>query len=190
MINRQRRWLLGGGIGSGKSAVRVLLERSGFDTIDADSIGREVLEPDGPAFDQVAMRWPATVVDGLIDRAYLANVVFRDRVELAALEEITHPHIFGSIERSVQGIDGAVIVEVPLLQTAIDGGWRRIVVDSDDQTRLRRLLERGMTQEAAEARMQSQPSREEWLAVADLVIPNNGSLDDLAAAVERMKDQI
>ncbi len=190
MINGQHRWLLGGGIGSGKSAVRVLLERSGFQAIDADSIGHEVLEPDGAAFDQVADRWPVVVIDGYIDRKALGGIVFGDTGELEALEEITHPHIFGIINRLVQGIDGTFVVEVPIIQPGIEGGWRRIVVDCDDGARLGRLLERGMTSADAEARMRIQPSRSEWLAGADLVVPNHGSLDDLTATVERLRGRL
>ncbi len=186
MINVQRRWLLSGGIGSGKSTVRVLLERSGLEIIDADSIGHEVLEPTGAAFDRVADRWPAVVIDGRIDRKALGAIVFDDRGELEALEEMTHPHIFGTIERLVQGIDGVVVVEVPIINPAMQGGWRRVVVDCDDKTRLGRLSERGMSSADAEARMRSQASRSEWLAVADLVVPNHGSLEELASTVDQL----
>ena len=190
MINGQRRWLLGGGIGSGKTAVRVLLEESGLETIDADSIGYQVLEPDGPAFADVARRWPAIVVEGRIDRTSLANMVFGDEAELAALEKITHPYIFGTIERAVQRIDGVVVVEVPLLQTGIENGWRQIVVDCDDQSRLMRLIERGMTAADARSRMETQVTRSEWLAAADLVVPNHGSLEELTATVGQLKGRL
>ena len=190
MINGQGRWLLGGGIGSGKSAVRALLERSGLETIDADSIGHEISEPDGAAFGQVAERWPLVVIDGRIDRKALGAIVFDDREELDALEEITHPHIFGTIERLVQGIDDVVIVETPLLRPAMKGGWRRIVVYCDDSTRLDRLSERGMSSADAESRMRSQPSRSEWLAAADLVVPNHGSLEELASTVGQLSGEV
>jgi dephospho-CoA kinase len=190
VFNGQRGWLLSGGVGSGKSAVRALLERSGLETIDADSIGHEVLEQDGTAFDQVAERWPLVVIDGRIDRKALGAIVFDDRGELEALEEITHPHIFGTIERLVQGIDDVVVVEIPLIRVGMKGVWRRIVVDCDDSTRLGRLSERGMTSADAEARMRSQPSRSEWLAVADLVVPNYGSPGELASTVEQLSGEL
>ena len=186
MINAQRRWLLSGGIGSGKSTVRVLLERSGFETIDTDSIGHEVLEPNGPAFDQVVDRWPTVVIDGRIDRKALGSIVFKDAGELKALEGITHPYIFGMIDRRVQLIDRAMIVEIPLLHTSLEAGWRRIVVDSDDKIRLDRLVGRGMVSDDAVNRMRSQPSRSEWLAKAHLVVPNHGSLEELAATVRQV----
>jgi len=190
VINGQGRWLLGGGIGSGKSAVRALLERSGLETIDADSIGHEISEPDGAAFGQVAERWPLVVIDGRIDRKALGAIVFDDREELDALEEITHPHIFGTIERLVQGIDHAVVVEIPLIRPGMKGVWRRIVVDCDDSTRLGRLSERGMSSADAEARLRSQPSRSEWLSVADLVVPNYGSLKELASTVGQLSSRL
>jgi dephospho-CoA kinase len=190
MVNGQRGWLLSGGIGSGKSAVRALLERSGLETIDADSIGHEVLEPDGAAFDQAANRWPMVVIDGRIDRKALGAIVFDDKRELEALEEITHPHIFGTIERLVQGIDDVVVVEIPLIDPAMKGVWRRIVADCDDSTRLARLSERGMSSTEAEARMRSQASRAEWLAAADLVVPNHGSLEELASTVGRLSGEL
>jgi dephospho-CoA kinase len=80
-----------------------------------------------------------------------------------------------------------VVVEVPLLQTGIENGWRRIVVDCDDQSRLMRLIERGMTARDARSRMETQVTRSEWLAAADLVVPNHGSLEELTATVGQLR---
>ncbi len=183
MGERQRRWLLGGGIGSGKSEVRRLLAAAGLETIDADSIGHAVLEPDGPAYPAVAARWPEVVVRGKVDRAHLAAIVFGDAEQLELLESITHPHIFGTIEGLVEQKDGAVVVEAPLLNSPTGGEWGRVVVDCPDEIRLERALARNMALEDVKARMSSQPSRGEWLAAADIVIPNAGSLADLELAV-------
>jgi dephospho-CoA kinase len=190
VINGQHRWLLGGGIGSGKSAVRSLLEQTGLATIDADSIGHEILEPDGAAFAQVTARWPLVVVDGRIDRKALGAIVFGHERELAALENITHPLIFGMINRRVQQFDEVVVVEIPLLNPTLDVGWRRIVVDCEDSIRLERLIEKSMTSADAAARMRSQPTRSEWLARADLVVPNHGSLEELAVTVGQLSREL
>ncbi len=188
MSERQRRWLLSGGIGSGKSEVRRLLDAAGIATLDADSVGHAVLEPGGPAFSDVLKHWPAVVVDGRIDRSALAVIVFGDPSQLAQLESFTHPHIFGRIKTDVEGIDGPVVVEIPLLESGLEDGWRRMVVDCDDDHRLARILARGMSHDDAIARMNSQPDRGEWLAVADLVVPNQGSLRDLAESVSRVAE--
>jgi len=185
-----RRWVLSGGIGSGKTSVRTLLENRGIATIDADAIGHLVLESSGPAFEAVAKRWPQVVVDGEIDRDALAGIVFEDADELATLESMTHPYIFDTIQTRVQGIRGLVVVEIPLLRHGLDDGWGRIVVDSDEPTRMRRLIERGVSEHDAEARMHSQPSRTEWLSVADIVVPNHGTFEELTGAVDRLVDAL
>ena len=178
--------MLGGGIGSGKSAVCALLEERGVRTIDADSVGHEILQPGAEAFDPVATEWPEAVRGGRIDRSRLAALVFSNPEELRRLEAITHPLIFGRIKRLVEGFDGSVVVEVPLLEADLGEGWGRIVVDADDEVRLRRAVARGLERGDVLARMRSQPSRGEWLAVADIVIPNNGSLRELAETVDRV----
>jgi dephospho-CoA kinase len=177
--SRHRHWLLCGGIGSGKSEVRTLLAESGVHTIYADAIGRQVLIEEG--FDPVAERWPAVVLEGEIDRKALARVVFDDPSELAALEAITHPLIFGRIHDDLEGFSGPAVVEMPLIAPDLD--WRRLVVDADDEVRMARALARGMDRSDVVRRMTSQPSRGEWLAVADLVIPNHGSREELQQAV-------
>jgi dephospho-CoA kinase len=183
VTTQERRWILGGGLASGKSAVRQTLAETGVVTIDADSVGHTVLEPDGPAFGGVAERWPAVLSKGHIDRRALAQIVFNDPGELAALEGITHPHIFDTIRDRVEGIQGPVVVEVPVLKPVFGPGWLRMVVDSRDDEKLRRAVGRGMEEADARARLAAQPSREKWLAVADLVVPNHGNLDDLKASV-------
>lgn len=188
MTDQQDRWILCGGLASGKSMVRRFLGDAGIETVDADRVGHAVLEPGGPASAEVAARWPSVVVDGAIDRQRLAAIVFDDVAELAELESITHPHIFDLIRTRVEGIDGSVAVEVPVLSDALGPGWRRMVVDSRDEIRLRRAIARGMTETEARARMAAQPSRRQWLAAADLVIPNHGTEVELEEAVARLVD--
>jgi len=179
----EHRWILSGGLASGKSKVRDILAAEGVATIDADRIGHVILEPGGPAFAEVAARWPLAVRDGEIDRPTLASAVFTDRKELAALESITHPHIFDRIKAQVEEVDGPVVVEIPLLNSGLGGGWRRIIVDCKEEIRLRRAINRGMDEIDAKARMALQPRRDQWLAAADLVVPNRGSIGELRSAV-------
>jgi dephospho-CoA kinase len=160
-----------------------LLEAHGVLTIDADRVGREALEPTGEAFDEVAARWPQVVRKGEIDRGALAEIVFNDPAELRALESVTHPHIFGVIRSRVKRTGASVVVEMPLLGRGLGPGWERAVVDARDDSRLKRAIGRGMDEVDARARMKAQPTRSEWLATADVVIPNHGGLDDLVATV-------
>lgn len=165
--------------------VRHILSEAGFVTIDGDSVGHMVIEPEGPAFVEVSARWPQVVRGDEVDRQALASIVFDDPDQLAELEQITHPHIFDTIKGRVEGLDSTVIVEVPVLSHGLGDDWRMIVVDCRDDVRLERAVQRGMREGDARARMAAQPSRQEWLAAADLVIPNHGSVEGLEDALSR-----
>ena len=177
-----------GPLGSGKSAVAALLAGRGAFVVDADSVGHAVIAPGGEAFDSVAERWPSVVVDGaggpVVDRARLATIVFADRAELAALEALTHPHIVARIEALVAGApDGVTAVEMPLIDPPLP--WHRLVVLAPTPLRYRRAVERGMDPEDVTRRMQAQPDVDEWRVAADSVIDNDGTFEDLEAAVDR-----
>lgn len=177
--SRHRRWLLTGGIGSGKSEVRRMLESHGIRVVDADAVGHSVLENEG--FEPVSARWPQVVVEGVIDRKRLASVVFADPQQLTDLEAITHPLIFGRIGADLEGFDGVAVVEMPLIDA--DLGWPSIVVDAADEVRIQRAVDRGMDEADARRRMGSQPTRAEWLASAEVVIPNFNGLAELERTV-------
>lgn len=183
MSSEQNRWILSGGLASGKSVVRLLLAEHGLYAIDADSVGHEAIRSDGPAFDEVARRWPEVIEDGEVNRRALAEIAFNDPRQLTALERITHPHIFDMISARVKQLDDPIIVEVPVLEHSLGPGWRRMVVDCRDEIRLERAVDRGMAEDDARARLASQPSRAEWLATADVVVPNHFSVMDLHSTV-------
>jgi dephospho-CoA kinase len=183
--------LLAGGIGSGKSEVGRLLTIRGAYVIDADRIGRRVLEPTGEAFEGVSEAFPQVVVEGRIDRALLAREVFADPARLRLLESLTHPAIRRRIHQMVEESDDAVVVvEVPLLSDFLGPGWQRIVVDAPEDVRLERLVDREMRPIDAKARMAVQPSREEWRESADYVIDNSGDRDALVNEVDDLWEKL
>ncbi|HJQ92234.1 MAG TPA: dephospho-CoA kinase [Acidimicrobiia bacterium] len=184
MSSSDGRWLITGGIGSGKSEVRRLLAVRGIHAVDADAVGHLVLADEG--LTPVAERWPDVVLEGQIDRQALARIVFDDPGELEVLEAITHPLIFGRIEADLKGFSGVAVVEMPLLETSM--GWPMVVVDADDETRRARAVQRGMDDADVRRRMASQPSRAEWLAAAAVVVPNHDEIQHLEAAVDLLAD--
>lgn len=187
MSEEQVRVLLTGGIGAGKSVVGELLRARGALVIDADEIGHRVLEPGGAAYDQVAETWPSVVIDGVIDRTRLADIVFRDHAELERLESLTHVAIRRQIASLIEGsTEKVVVVEVPLLTDFMGAGWLRVVVDADPAIRTGRLIDRGMDQDDASRRMSAQPARDRWLDTADHVIDNSGDWDHLVAEVDAL----
>jgi dephospho-CoA kinase len=186
MSTREQNWLLSGGIGSGKSTVRQMLAARGVTTIDADSIGHEVIAPGGAAEAEVLEMWPAAAGREGVDRAALAEIVFSDPEALSLLESITHPHIFQALSQRLAQSKGSVIVEIPLLTQPFLESLPRMVVDATDEVRIERAIERGQSESDVLRRMANQPTRAEWLAAAHLVIPNSGDLAGLEETVNRV----
>lgn len=179
--------MVSGGMGSGKSTVCRMMGELGAVVIEADAVGHEVLEPGGAAFAAVANRWPEVVVEGRIDRALLAAVVFADGEALAELERITHPAIGVRIASLVaEAGDRDVVVELPLTVDLLGPEWFRVVVDAAPGVRVRRAEAAGWAAEDVARRMAAQPGREEWLAGADAVLVNDGDLAALRARVEEL----
>ncbi|MBG0829614.1 dephospho-CoA kinase [Planomonospora sp. ID67723] len=181
---------LTGGIGSGKSEVSRRLSALGATVIDADKIAREVVEPGTEGLARVAAVFGDEVLhdDGTLDREKLGSIVFADSEKLAALNAIVHPLVGARVaELQSQADDHAVVVyDVPLLAENNLAPMYDVVVvvDAADEIRLARLVGvRGMTEQDARARIAAQASREERLAIADVVISNEGSLEDLEARV-------
>lgn len=185
---------LTGGIGSGKSTVARLLEAKGAVVVDADAIAREIVEPGQPALAEIREAFGPEIIDadGRLDRARLAEIVFADADALGLLNGITHPRI---AERSAELLarapaDAVVVYDMPLLVEqgpAALAGWDRIVVvDCPDDLRLQRLVERGLDIDDAGRRIAAQATREERLAVADVVIDNTGDLPTLEIQVDRL----
>jgi dephospho-CoA kinase len=180
---------LTGGIGAGKSTVADLLAARGAVIVDADRIAREVVEPGRPAYVSIVERFGPSVVavDGRLDRAALAAVVFRDPEALAALEAITHPVIQAEMaDRVAAHRDAAVVVmDIPLMKDRRRPMRGVVVVDVPEEVALRRLVEqRGFDEDDARRRIAAQISREERLALADLVVDNSGERAALEAAVD------
>lgn len=191
---------LTGGIGAGKSEVSRLLDEHGAVIVDADKIAREVVEPGTPGLASVVEEFGEDILapDGTLDRAKLGSIVFGDTEKLAALNAIVHPLVgerSAELEREAAARSGdAVIVhDVPLLT---ENGLAPLydvvlVVDASPEQQLDRLVRlRGMTEEDAAARMAAQATREERLAVADIVIRNDGSLEELESRVRNVWEDL
>jgi dephospho-CoA kinase len=187
---------LTGGIASGKSTIANRLADQGAIVVDADRTVRELQEPGLPVFERIVETFGEGVVasDGSLDRAALGTVVFRDAKKLAALNAIVHPAVKAETQRrfreAFDADPGAVVVyDVPLLKEARGTGeWDMVVVaHAPAETRIRRMVEnRGMTPEDADARVRSQASDDERLALADVVIDTGGSIEHTLEQTDRL----
>jgi len=180
---------LTGGIGSGKSEVSRRLAALGAVVLDADAAARAVVERGTPGLKRIAETFGPDVLrpDGALNRARLAEIVFADDTARENLNAIVHPLVHERMRAAEQaavqagGPDTIVVHAIPLLaegQRAADFDLV-IVVDVPREVQIARLADRGMPAEQARARIAAQATREQRLAVADIVIDNSGTLDDL-----------
>jgi dephospho-CoA kinase len=182
---------LTGGIGSGKSLAAQFFSQLGALVIDADQLARSAIERGSEGFDEVLLRFGDTVLkNGDIDRVALGQIVFENPQAKKNLEEIIHPRIRAEFEEAVASLNpGQIMVyEIPLLveTKAADRFDFVITVESDPEVRKQRLRARGMFHSDIEKRMASQATEEERRAVADCVLTNDGTEDDLLRQVENI----
>ena len=182
---------LTGGIGSGKSTVSALLSARGAVIVDADRIAREVVEPGTPGLSAIVEAFGGEVLsaDGSLDRAALAAVVFAEPEARRQLDGIVHPLVRARAAELARAAppDAVVVNDVPLLvETGQASSYDLVlVVQADPATRVSRLVQRGLTAEDARARMTAQASDDQRSAVADVVLDNSGSQEQLAEQVDR-----
>jgi dephospho-CoA kinase len=188
---------LTGGIGAGKSTVSALLAQRGAVIIDADAITHELQRPGTPVFDAIVERFGDGVVaaTGELDRQALADIVFNDADELAALNAIVHPAVGAEMVARLAAeaeTDHVVILDVPLLvESGRSDMAGTIVVDVAPEVALERLVDqRGVSEADAKARMARQATREERLAKADRVVDNSGTRAALEAEIDGLWDWV
>ncbi len=177
---------LTGGIGSGKSEVSRRLAALGAVVIDADIIAREVVAPGTPGLAEVVDAFGPEVLgsDGSLDRPKLGDIVFADPDLLGRLNAIVHPRVGGRMREleDSAGAGSVLVHDVPLIA---ENGLKElfdlvVVVDVPTELQLERLVrQRGMTEDQARARMAAQATRQQRLAIADVVVDNSGTLAEL-----------
>jgi dephospho-CoA kinase len=179
-----------GGIGSGKTEVCKAFMALGVPVVDLDHIARDMSAPGSPAMQAVRAQFGDAMFndDGQLDRAKLRELVFAEPDALDQLNQIMHPAIrLEAIRQIAQYAEAYVVLAIPLLVESRDD-WRMIdhvlVVDCDEQTQLARVIQRSQLSEGmAQAMIAAQSSRDERLAIADSVIENDQTLDNLQEKV-------
>jgi dephospho-CoA kinase len=183
---------LTGGIGAGKSTVARMLAERGAVVIDADDLARRAVDPGTPGFEAVVEAFGPDVLtpDGGLDRTRLASIVFTDEEARRRLESIVHPEVtrlFAEEAGRYRDGDGVVVYVVPLLvENHLEGMFDIVVVvTAEREARVARLESaREMGEDDIRGRMDAQLGDREREAVAHLVIPNDGSIQELQGNVD------
>lgn len=181
---------LTGGIASGKSTVGKWLEEAGCTVTDADRLVAELYRPGEPGAEAVRGLFGAAVLndDGGVDHEALADRIFSDPEARRSLERAIHPLVGQRFQELVARSRGIVVFEATLLVET--GGGRGfdvlVTVEADPGLRLERAVARGLSRQAAEARLATQASPQERMAAADYVLHNDADL----AALRRQVDEL
>jgi len=194
---RGRRIAVTGGIGSGKSSVSARLAQLGAVVVDADRIAREVVEPGTAGLAAVVAEFGDAVLtpEGALDRAAMAAIVFADPARRQALEAIVHPLVAARSAELIAAAapDAVVVYDVPLLAESAGTARERtrefdsvVVVEAPLESRVGRLVARGLDETDARARIAAQASDDQRRAIADHVLVNDGDLAHLDAAVDAL----
>jgi dephospho-CoA kinase len=186
---------LTGSVGTGKSTVADFFRELGAYVIDWDELAREVTRPHSRAWKEIVEYFGKDVLneDLTLNRQKLANMVFSDKAKLAKLNQIVHPEVFKEDEKITGEVkdrdpNAVILKDIPLLfeltpPICVD---KTVVVSASEQTQLKRLRERGMTEEDAQRRIKSQLPLEGKIKSADFVIDNDGPLEDTKRQVEQI----
>ncbi|BCI53640.1 dephospho-CoA kinase [Mycolicibacterium litorale] len=183
---------LTGGIGAGKSTVSATFADCGGVIVDGDVIAREVVEPgtEGLAALVEAFGEDILLPDGALNRPALAAKAFQNDEQRAKLNGIVHPLVGRRRQEIIDSVpDGTVVVEdIPLLvETGMAPFFPLVVVVwADEETRVTRLIKRGLPEHDARARMKAQASDEQRRAIADVLLDNSGTQDEIVEAARRL----
>jgi len=187
-----------GGIGSGKSTAAEILESLGAFIIDADEIAKELLKKGNRAYNEIVDYFGAEILDDdkEINRKKLASIVFNNRPNLAVLNDITHKEVYRKMEETIEFLKQKdniriVVLDVPIPNEDFKKMTNEIwVVDCDDEVRIARIINRmGITREEAIKRINSQLKREDYLRLADKVIRNKGTEEELRNSVVNLLEE-
>ena len=186
---------LTGGIGCGKSLAAQYFAEIGALVIDADQLARAAIERGSAGFDEVVTLFGDSILkDGNIDRRALGEIIFKDPKAKDALEKIIHPFVRKEFEEAVASLKGdqVLVYEIPLLyETNNQERFDLVItVESEMQNRIARLRGRGMHISEIEGRIAAQATREQRIEIADFLIDNDGSEDELLRQVEKIWDSL
>lgn len=184
---------LTGGIGCGKSTVAKMFSKLGVEIIDADKIAKQLLQPAGSAYQTTVEHFGTAIIneDKSLNRQHLAEIIFNDQTQKKWLENLLHPLVRQEIHNQIdKASSNYIIIDIPLLTeniTHYEFLDKILVIDVDKETQITRAMQRtGLPKEKIENIIKHQAIREERLAIADHIIINNKSINELKLQIEQL----
>lgn len=186
---------LTGGIATGKSTVSSMFAEQGIPVIDADQLAREVVQPGEPAYEQIIAAFGEKILqeDGTLNRKHLGEIVFSDEAKRKQLNGIVHPAIRERMieqrDAFIKSGESLVVLDIPLLfESKLEHfADLTVVVYVDEQIQLERLMKRNdFTKKEALQRMEAQMPIKEKARLADVVIDNNGTIEQTKKQLEEL----
>ena len=179
-----------GGVGAGKSTVLNCLEREyGFYVIQTDHVAKALMEPGGESYRALCAYLGPSILDerGAINRQAMAEIIFQDKEKCDGVNRLTHPLVWAAVQRETREHEnGPVVIETALPSKRFRDNCHEMwyVYTSRENRRLRLEKSRGYSEEKIRGIMEKQPSEEDFYAMADAVVDNNGTEEETRAQVE------
>ena len=186
-----------GGIGSGKSTVsRILSEKLNAPILDADKIAKEAVNSP-EIISKIKKFFGESIFDNpqIINREKLSDIVFSNENKLLELNKIIHPYVIEEIEKKVNELkqdNEYIILDVPLPnESFINLSDKIIVVVANEETRIKRVMTRSnLSEESVKKRIEKQMPVENYIKLADFLIKNNGSMEELTQKIDEICKKI
>lgn len=187
-----------GSSGSGKSTVSNFFRESGFPVLDCDEIYHALVEAPSPCLNEIGENFGADLIqNGRLDRVKLGSIVFQDPDKLKLLNEISHRHVISELEKKISGFKqqnlAACFIDAPMLfEAGLDQRCDLVIaVVCDKSKQIERICARdGIDEACAEKRLANQKKPDELMAMADYVLTNNGTKQELIQQCEWLKKTI
>ena len=178
-------YVITGPIGSGKSTAIKYLKNKGFSTVDLDKISNDILDSD-QSIPFLKEEFPQALVENVVNRTILADIVFKNKDKLTILENYLHPKVLIELQEIIQNTDDELFVEVSAPKN-IYKDFDCIVIYSQADSRIKRLQERGMNYEDIQNRMANQKDDDWWKNLG--IVIQNDDLNDLHLNLDKIINQ-
>tara|TARA_B100001057_G_scaffold101677_1_gene98789 strand:- start:2366 stop:2923 length:558 start_codon:yes stop_codon:yes gene_type:complete len=175
-------YVITGPIGSGKSTAIEHLKYKGYKTVDLDVVSNKILTSK-QSLKFLQKEFSKSLINGVVDRSLLAEIVFNNKDKLLILENYLHPKVLYELQNIIQNTDDLLFVEVSAPKNVYKD-FENIVIFTDAETRMSRLLERGMDREDIVSRMASQKSDDWWKSLG--IVVQNNNLSELKIELDKL----